>query len=168
MYMDYFSNLIHLIIIFPVARSLPADVPWGLFLLVTHSFLPTDLQPSFWASVNNRQAKTSRNKPHGTSAGRLCRPPFREKIEKIACVAGIERWRGLGAREIERGLGLSPCISLSPPPLPLPSHSSSPSPPLPFLRLPRRLRKEHRKKLYNNPRNYATAKQFLWRKLYVQ
>ena len=82
------------------------------------------------------------------------------KIEKIACVAGVERWRELGGRKIGRGLCLFPCISLSPPP---------PFPPLPFLSLPRRLRKkwigcllEHRKKLYNNPRNYATAKQFLW------
>ena len=90
----------------------------------------------------------------------------KRKIEKIACVAGVERWRELGGREIGRGLGLFPCSSLSPPP---------PSPPLPFLRLPRRLRKkwidcllEHRKKLNNNPRNYATAKQFLWRKLSVQ
>ena len=90
----------------------------------------------------------------------------KRKIEKIVCVAGVERWRELGGRKIGRGLCLFPCIFLSPP---------LPFPPLPFLRLPRRLRKkwigcllEHRKKLYNNPRTYANAKQFFWRTFYVQ
>ena len=36
--------------------SLPADVLWDLFLFVTHSFL----------------MRTNKNKPHMTSAGRLC------------------------------------------------------------------------------------------------
>ena len=44
-----------------VPLSLPADVLWGLFLFVTHKFLP----------VGRNECVTNKNKPHRTTAGRL-------------------------------------------------------------------------------------------------
>ena len=64
--------------------SLPADVLWGLFLFVTHSFLPTDLSSfisflihfSSRISVRRNECVTNKNKPQRTSAGRLEKTSF--------------------------------------------------------------------------------------------
>ena len=74
--------------------------------------------------------------------------PFAKKNRKNSLRSGSWKVKGIGRKGNREGPWPFPPISFSPPP-----------PPLPFLRLPHRVRKKwigcllgHRKKLYNNPR----------------